>query len=462
MTIGPHKGEGMRSTKMTSAVAAAAALLALAPAGAAAANKHIGQIKHRAAGGTCHVSLFAEPHIVASGESAQLFGQLLCPGGASTTGQTVTVYVRSALSGGFHVLGTATSAAGGFYSILAPALAANSVFYANANASRSVTRAVKVAPIVSFEGPAQNSTLLTGKHNVVTFKGTVKPEDRGAEVLLQRENSTSFEEWHAIQRGLVGEGGAYTFVHKFVVPGDANLRVIVRAHRRVSFRGVSETRSYVISQAENPNLTLESTQDPIPFGQAITLHGVVKGGANQPVTLFARKRLPGAPFTPVGTTTADNEGKYSFGEAPQENTSYHVTSGKFGSAILFEGVKYVLTANIRTAASASPTSVQSGDALTFSGTVSPVEVGHVVYVERENTFGGGFHVVDVGTVAAGGTYSIEHRVYGQGKQVFRVKVPGDPANQAVSSPTFTLEVTPAPGQALRPVAPAKLPGEGQI
>lgn len=446
----------MRSTKITSALAAVAALAALAPAGAAAANKHIGQLKHHAAPGRCHVSLFAEPHIVTNGESAQLFGQLLCPGGTVTSGLPVTVYEHSVGQPGFHVIGTPSTGAGGFYSIVTPTVAANSTFYASAGSSRSATRAIKAAPLVTFEGPSQNAQLLTGKRNVVTFKGTVKPEDRGAEIVLQREASTSVEEWHAIQRGTVGEGGAYSITHKFVIPGDANLRVVVRPHNRVSFRGVSETRSYVISQAENPNLTLESSQDPIPFGQTITLSGAVKAGANQQLTLLARKRIPGAPFTPIAKTTSGNEGKYSFTQAPQENTSYRVTGGGVSSAVLFEGVKYVLTAG------ASAGTVQSGQIVTFSGTVTPIRTGHVVYLERENLVGGGFHVVDVGTVGTDGKYSIPHTTFGQGKQVYRVKVPGDPANQAVSSSTFTVEVTPAPGQALRPVAPPKLPGEGQV
>jgi len=456
MTIGPHKGEGMRSTKMTSAVAAAAALLALAPAGAAAANKHTGQLKHQARAARCRVTMFAEPRVVTTGESAQLFGQLLCPSGAVTTGQTVTVFEHTAGTPGFHVLGTPTTGAGGFYSIVATTLTSNSTFYASAIAARSATRPIKVAPQVTLEPLGATTQLLTGRHNAVTFHGKVTPADRGAVLVLQRENATSSEEWHAIQRGTVGDGGLFSITHRFVAPGDANLRVVVRAHDRVSVRGISNTLSYVISQAENPNLTLESTQDPIAFGQTTTLHGAVKAGANQQVTLLARTRGTGSPFTTLSTTTSGPEGKYSFTEAPQQNTAYEVSSGNVRSAVLVEGVKYVLTA------SASATTVQSGQPVTFSGTVSPVVNGHVVYLERENLFGGGFHVADVGTVTAQGTYSLAHTMFGQGKQVFRVKIPGDPANQAVSSSTFSVEVTPAPGQALRPVAPAKLPGEGQV
>jgi hypothetical protein len=443
----------MRSTKMTSALGAVAALAVLAPAGAVAAHPHVGKRSHP---GNCHVSMYAEPRQVTDGETAQLFGQFVCPSGATTSGQTVTVYEHSVGSPGFQVLGTPATGAGGFYSILAPALTRDANFYARVAGARSATKPIKVAPLVVLNGPTENTQLLTGKHNVVTFTGTVTPADQGATVVLQREQKTSSEEWHAIQFGTVGAGGVFTIVHKFVIPGDANIRVVVRRQNRATTRGISNTRSYVISQAQNPNLTLESSQDPIPFGQTITLSGAIKAGANQQLTLLARKRTPGSTFTPVATTTSGSEGKYSFGQAPQENTSYRVTGAGISSAVLFEGVKYVLTA------AASAGTVQSGQAVTFSGTVAPIRAGHVVYIERENQFGGGFHVVDAGTVGEDGKYSIAHTAFGQGKQVFRVKVPGDPANQAVSSATFSVTVTPAPGQALRPVPPAKLPGEGQV
>jgi hypothetical protein len=442
----------MRSRKLACAATAATALMAaLAPAGAVAAGGH-----HKAHPGNCHVSLFAEPRLVTSGETAQLFGRLTCPNAAVTSGQTVTVFEHAVGSPGFQALAPVTTGAGGFYSIVTPSLSTDSTFYARAGTARSGSKPIRVAPVVTLKGPPESAQLRTGRRNVVTFTGTVAPADQGATLVLQREQSTSFEEWHAIQFGTVGAGGSYSITHKFVIPGDANIRVVVRRHNRASFRGVSNTLSYVISQAENPDLTLESSQDPVAFGQTIALSGVVKAGANQPLTLLARKHVPGASFTPIAKTTSGAEGKYSFNQAPQENTAYRVIDGSVSSAVLFEGVKYVLTASVLSS------TVQSGQKVTFSGTVTPAHAGHVVYLERENLIGGGFHVVDVTTVAADGTYSIAHTVFGQGKQVLRVKVPGDPANQAVSSSTFSVEVTPAPGQALRPVAPAKLPGEGQV
>ncbi len=450
----------MRSFRLTSAIAAAATALALAPAGASAAHNHHVRIGKRALPANhCRITILAEPHIVISGESAQITGQLLCPSGVETTGQPLTVYEHVAGTGGFQALPATSTGAGGFYSVIAPSLTQNSTFYAVAAGGRSATRAVKVSPQVTLKGPAENVQLFTGRRNAQIFAGVVSPADTGAEVVLQRENATADEEWGVIQRSIVGPGGAYSFTHVFGRPGDANLRVVVRTHRRISVRGVSNTLSYSISQRENPRLTLNTSADPIPYGETVTLSGVVAGAASKPVTLFARSK-EGA-FAPVATGTTDASGNYSFTQTPLQNTIYRVSSAGVNSALLFEGVKYLLTAGV------SATTVASGQALTFSGTVTPNRiapggVGHVVYLERQNVFGGGFHVVDVATVAADSTYTINHTIFGSGKEVFRVKVPGDPLDQAISSAPFSIEVTPASPAALSPHAQNKLPGEGKV
>ncbi len=448
----------MRSTKVT-LIAAAAAMLALTPTGASAAgHRHLRAHKHASPVGHCRIDLFAEPHQVTGGESVEVFGLLKCTGGASPAGQPVTIYARTAESNGFQEVGTATTDANGYYSFLAPSVSTDSLFYASAAGARSGERLVRVAPEVKLKGPEETKQLLTGRRSAVIFSGTVSPADAGATVILQRENAASSEEWHVIQRGLVSSSGEYSITHRFVVPGAANIRVVVRAHRKFSLRGISNSLSYDISQKENPRLTLDSSADPISYGQPVTLSGIVAGAVNQPVTLFARGR--GATYAAVAKTTTNGSGEYSFAQMPLLSTFYRVSSGSVSSAVLFEGVKYVLTA------SASANTVQSGGAVVFSGTVTPtplpVPPGHPVYLERENASGGGFHVVDVGTIQADSTYSISHTIYGSGKETFRVKVPGDPINQGIASSPFTIEVTPSAAARLKPEPPSKLPGEGQV
>ncbi|HYM44740.1 MAG TPA: hypothetical protein VES65_01080 [Solirubrobacteraceae bacterium] len=438
----------MRTSKLAPA-AAAAALLVLAPAGASA--RPAGH-KHPSPGGKCRISLIAEPHTITSGESVEVFGQLLCAH-SSTEGQTVTVYEHSAGSPGFQVIGTPTTGAGGVYSLVPAAITTDSFFYARALGARSGTKAVRVAPVVTLSGPPEGTQLHTGFLNRVTFSGTVNPANPGAEVVLQRENATSSEEWHQIQRGFA-HGGVYSLTHTFVVPGDANLRVLVRRHGVFTVRGISNTLSYEISQTQNPNLTIHSSADPVGYGSPITISGVLAGGAGKTVTLRAHPR--GKAFATIATTTAGPGGEYKFVETPLQSTAYQATGGGLHSAVLFEGVKYLLTAGV------SGKTVQSGQSVTFAGTVTPGNVGKVVYLERENAFGGGYHVVDAALVASGGTYSIPHFVFGVGKEVFRVKVPGDPSNQARSSAPFAIEVTPAPPGSLKPVAQPKQPSEGQV
>jgi hypothetical protein len=125
--------------------------------------------------------------------------------------------------------------------------------------------------------------------------------------------------------------------------------------------------------------------------------------------------------------------------------------------VLYVGVKDVLSAGV------FPTTVQAGGQLTFFGAVAPDHTGHVIYLERQNASGGGFHVVQVATVGAGSSYFIVHTVYDAGTKVFRVMIPGGPDNEGAASPPFTIVVTPAPPAALVPEGPGNstVPPEGQ-
>ncbi len=451
----------MRSTKLTTAVAAAATLLALAPA-AAIARIHPHVNPHHNLSG-CHLTLFVEPHRVTEGEKVEAFGALLCPGGEGA-GQTVTIYQHTAGTPGFVVAGTTTSGAGGAFEFPPTPPTADTVFYGVADGARSPSRAVRVAPVVTVNGAAEGTPLITGFANRQTFIGAVSPLDAGAEVVLQREQATAVEEWHTIQIGnLVQRNGTYAITHVFGVPGDANLRVVVRPHGKFTVRGLSNTLSYEISQAENRRLTINSSANPISYGNPVTISGVLAptsaagSGGSQKVELLGR--TAGTPFTKVGEAMTESNGKYDFViPAATANMQYRVTSAVVrSSAVLFQGVKYILEAGV------SATKVQSGQPLTWSGTVTPGVNGKFVYLERENLSGGGFHVVDLAPVVASGgpgsvgTFTLTHYLFGTGNQVYRIRVPGDPTNQAVASPAVTIEVTPAPLGSLRPVKGGSLP-----
>ena len=142
----------------------------------------------------------------------------------------------------------------------------------------------------------------------------------------------------------------------------------------------------------------------------------------------------------MATTVADSNGNYSFVQVPLHSTLYQAQGGGKQSAQLFEGVKFLLTA------SEAPSTVNAGDQVTFSGTVAPNATGHVIYLQRQNPSGNGFHTVQAANVGTGSVYSISRRLFVPGTKVFRVFIPGGPLNQSAASATFTVNVNAAPPQ----------------
>jgi hypothetical protein len=237
----------------------------------------------------------------------------------------------------------------------------------------------------------------------------------------------------------VGSGGSFTIVHTFRVPGDANVRVLVPRTRR-HLASPSNVLGYQISQAQNPALTLNPSADPIAAGQSVTLSGTLANGAGQQVMLFAKSR--GGGFTQVGQTAAGSSGNYSFTQSPLFNTIYQARAAGKNSAQVFEGVKDVLTAQV------SATTVNAGDPVVFSGTVTPDKTGHVIYLQRQNPSGSGFHTVQVAFVGQGSAYSMSRRLFTPGTKVFRVFIPGGPFNQGAASAPFTINVNGSSAQSL--------------
>jgi len=374
-----------------------------------------------------------------------------------SAGQTVRLLQHTVGTPGFAVVQTTTTNVGGFYELTLTGLNSNSVFFVRTHGAASGSRSVKVGAQVTLSGPPEGAQLLTGAANKVTFTGTVSPADAGALVVLQRQNAVTGNEWHRIDRGLVSPEGSFSITHTFVVPGDANIRVLVRSQRR-NVPSASNVLTYEISQAQNPSLTISASANPISYLQSVTISGILSGGAKQPLTLLAHTAKQHG-FAPVAEVTTDASGNYTFPvQSPINSTFYEVKGYGQTSAVLYEGVKDVFTA-----ATVSRTTIQTGQSLTFSGTAAPDHSGHIIYLERQNASGMGFHVVQVAYVGSGSIYSIVHAVYDPGTKVFRVKIPGGPENEGAATPPVTITVTPAPAAALAPEAPANSsqPAEGQ-
>ncbi len=461
----------MHSRKVVSAMVAMAAIL-IAPSGASA-------FKHPSPSGRCRISINVAPPEITAGDPVVIFGQLHCNRPAQQANQTVKLYhhLIGSHSFGFTYVQSVSTDAHGFYEFSRAdgVVETNRAWYVRAHGAQSATKRIRVGAQVSLSGPPTGTQLLTGPANKVTFTGSVSPADVGARVILERQNAITGSEWRRIDVGTVEQGGSFTIVHTFRFPGDANLRVLVRSQGRNVPSASGDVLEYEISQAQNPALTIVASQDPISFGQSVTITGVLAGpnAADRPVTLLAR--TDGQSFATVAQATTDANGNYSFpAQSPMDSTFYKVeTAGHVlcasstapapgstapvaspciaaqpspavKSAVLYEGVKDILTAQV------SATTVQAGQKLTFSGSVSPSRPGHVVYLERQNADGAGYHVVDLTQVNPDSTYSIVHEVYDAGTKVFRIYISGGPENLGAASQPFTITVTPAPAAALVP------------
>jgi hypothetical protein len=443
----------MRLRKSAPAAIAATALLALLAPAAASAHKH--------PSGRCRINLNVAPRQITAGDPVVAFGRLSCTRRVNVAGQTVKLLEHSFGTPGYTLVQSTTTGPLGFYELTQTGVETNSSFYVRSHGAQSGRRRVRVSAQVALSGPPEGTQLLTGVPNAVTFTGTVTPADVGARVILQRQNALTGNEWRRIDSATVGSEGNFSIVHRFIVPGDANLRVLVRSHG-TNIPSPSNVLTYEISQAQNPQLTINASADPITYGQSVTISGVAAGIANMPVTLLARTARQHG-FAPVSEVTTNAGGEYTFpAQSPVYSTFYEVKTGAKASgeksAVLYEGVHDVLTAE------ASSSTIQAGQALTFKGTVVPDHTGHIIYLERQNASGNGFHVVEVASIGAGSAYSIVHTVYDPGTKVLRVRVPGGPENGGAVSAPFTIQVTPAPASALMPEAPgnSSLPAEGEI
>jgi hypothetical protein len=461
----------MRSQRMVLAIAVAMALLTVV---ATADARPGGPVFFP---GHCRINIEVAPRQITAGDPVTIFGKLTCRHHRGEAGAVVKLFHHLPSSFGFSYVQSTRTDAQGFYEFMRAdgVVDSNRSWAVSARGTHSMARRIRVAAQVTLSGPPAGTQLLTGHPNAVTFTGTVNPADVGARVILQRQNAATGGEWRRIDRGVVRQGGTFSIEHTFIVPGDANIRALVRSQGR-NIPTASNELEYEISQAQNPALTINASADPISFGGSVTITGTLANGANRPVQLLARTRLQQG-FTPVALVTPDANGNYVFpAQSPVNSTFYEVQvyevhtaspclatpqvrapcSGPLTSAVLYEGVKDLLSAQV------SATTVQAGSTLSFTGTVAPSHPGHVIYLERQDANDSGFHVVQVSFADPSSTYTIAHTVYDPGTKVFRVHIPGGPENEGAASAPFTIQVTPGPAAALMPEAPgnSSAPSEG--
>jgi hypothetical protein len=413
----------------------------------------------------CRVSIETSSSSITAGEAVTVFGKVSCPpasepgsasGAGADAGRQVSIEQTLRSGGGvrsFSALGTVSTEADGSYQLPPVTLQANTIFRVRLGKHGAHT-SVSVAPVVTLNAPApvpsaQRSSVdghtRLARHGKTLFTGTVAPAASGARVALQVAYPADGERWRTIAYGDVVDG-SFSISRGFKIPGEAKVRIL--AHPKgANAPGVSEEITYLVPQAQNPQLTLIASADPISDGQSVTLSGVAAGAAGQTLTLLAR--TGGGKFAPVATTTADEAGNYQFVQAPTENTYYEVSDAATRSFPLFEGVKYALTL------SPPPASVAAGEALTLSGTVTPARAGQTVYLDRRGPSGVGYHPIAAAAVDPDGTFVLSHTFESTTSPTLRVRLAGNPQNQGGASAPFAVTVTTAAAAALgpEPVAP---------
>jgi hypothetical protein len=393
--------------------------------------------------GRCRVGLEASAYVVDAGETVTLLGHVSCPEATAAGGERVAIYQREGASPtAMAALSTVAVDEQGSYQLTTPALTRKSVFVAESTLGGRARTTIRVTPTVTLTGPAASGAELASRGSRVrgpnrfTFSGTVSPTSEAGHVALQSEYVGTGESWHTIGRARLDHEGHFSLSRSFRTPGEVEVRVL--SHVRGELVAASESLAYDIAPAQNPQLTIQTSADPVLSGGSITISGVAAGASGQSLTLLARTR--GGSFATVATGTSEAGGAYSFTATPTENTTYCVHGASLASAELFVGVRYPLTVQ----PPASP--VQTGETVSFTGTVLGASLGQTVYLERAiggATAAARFRAVASDPVTAGFGYSIAYTFRHAGSYQMRVSVRANADTMDSTSEAFDVTVTGA-------------------
>jgi hypothetical protein len=427
--------------------AAAISLLAVSIAAAlpSAASAH--PIRNRG------LTIAATPNPITAGEGVLIYGAMR---GQNNGNQQVQLYHHLAGIPGYSLIGTTTTDPQGFYEFTRAegiVMTNRSWFVRSAGFIHSRTIHETVQAVVTLN--ENTGTAVTGQD--VQFSGTVTPSHAGQEVLLQRQNNAGG--WGTIATGQLDSTSSFNITRAFGRAGDYTLRAVFPGDPR-NARGVSDAVTLAVQQQQVPGFTINSSNPIISDGQSVTISGVLDmpGGTTvEPNTLVSLMgQTYGGPDQHIADATTAADGSYSFPNVsfpnlmPTSNVVYQVVetlAPHRHTARLFEGVSDVVTMT------ASPTTVQVGEPVTFSGTVTPNNAGQLVYLQRLTPNG---HWVIVGEhyINPDGSYSFT-RVFGeQGTAQFRTRVFGDGYNIGAASSPVTITVSGVPPVTSLPPASA--------
>ena len=383
-----------------------------------------------------------------TGDSLDITGQLT---GASAVGQKIVLYHRINPNAVFTVIGSTTTTSGGQYTFTRAdgVVITNRSWFVRAPGlpgsihSKTIHEKVSASISTPTVSTLSGAATTTGNTNhPLVFAGTIAPAGfhNGERVYLQEQDGLAGDTWTTLKSGRI-TASSYSIKYRFIHPGVHDVRVLFRGDDR-NIVSASDTTTVVIQQTENPRFTINTSAAIIPNGTSTAITGtlympgsttVVDPGVS--VTLFSH--IYGQPYIAGPSVPTGTDGSYSFTVTPAHNTVYEVqvaASPSRHTAQLFEGVSDVVTIN-----ESSPTSTVGGS-VTFSGTVTPSKVGHVIYLQRLDKEGN-WSTVAISTITAGSDYSFPWTFGFAGAHTFRVRVPGGPDNAGGHSPSEVVTVS---------------------
>ena len=423
----------LRVCALACALTALGSSLASVPASAAPRHNH-------------HLTIAAAPNPVAAGEGVVIYGRLA----GGTGGETVTLY-HHVFGGrpGYRRVGTTTTTSGGYYEFTR----AEGVVSTNRNwfvrgpdGSHSRTMHERAVPLLSINASSSS----TDTRHPILFTGHVDPNHSFERVFLQQENGSG-DDWRTLKSGVLSASSDYAITYRWRRPGVHDLRVVFRGDRR-NVRGVSDSVTVNIQQAQVPGFTINSSSPIVSYGGSAAVSGTLdKPGTNTPepgtvVQLWGRQA--GQPFTVRGDTTTGTDGSFSFTQAGlSANAVYYVAtmrlpySSRRHTAHLYQGVRDVLMMQTNTS------NASTDQTVVFTGTVLPDKAGHVIYLQKLGT-DGDFHTVEVGFVRGDSTFQFRWTIGAPGSHTFRARITSDPNNIGSASQPVSITATAPPASSL--------------
>lgn len=243
------------------------------------------------------LTINATPNPILAGQGVLIYGQLR---GAPVAGQTIRLYHRVNPSPFFTLIGSTTTDSFGFYKFTREegvVMSNRSWFVRGPGFTHSRTVHERVAAQISI-----NASTTTGDTSTpITFTGSVVPNHAGQRVFLQEQSPTS-DDWRTIDSGVLDGSSNYSITHRWRVPGDRDVRVVLRADPR-NIRSESDSVTLTIQQAQVPDFTINTSNPIIPEGSSATISGVLDTAGTTTPEPSTGVSLWGAPETRVTSTS---------------------------------------------------------------------------------------------------------------------------------------------------------------